>query len=114
PDAFEVTQLELGALLHDASEAYIKDIPRPLKPFFPGYVELEATVMAAVADAARLPRGFYRDPYVCRADDMVLATEKRDLMAPEPESWGLVEKPLAEPKPLIVLTPEKAEYWFAA
>ena len=31
----------LGALLHDASEAYLNDIAGPIKPFFPEYVKAE-------------------------------------------------------------------------
>lgn len=31
----------LSALLHDASEAYLTDIPRPMKPFLVGYSDIE-------------------------------------------------------------------------
>lgn len=31
----------LACLLHDASEAYMSDVPRPFKPFLPQYLELE-------------------------------------------------------------------------
>jgi uncharacterized protein len=33
--------IQLLGLLHDASEAYICDIPKPLKPFMEGYMEVE-------------------------------------------------------------------------
>jgi 5'-deoxynucleotidase YfbR-like HD superfamily hydrolase len=38
----------LGALLHDASEAYICDIPKPAKRFMPEYVQIEENIMEAV------------------------------------------------------------------
>ena len=38
----------LSALLHDASEAYICDIPKPLKAFLPGYRSIERTLMDAI------------------------------------------------------------------
>lgn len=31
----------LACLIHDASEAYMSDVPRPFKPFLPQYLELE-------------------------------------------------------------------------
>lgn len=34
----------LSALLHDASEAYLCDIPRPLKPYLTNYMEMEKTI----------------------------------------------------------------------
>ena len=36
------------ALLHDAVEAYIPDVPRPLKPFLVGWAEIEETMERAV------------------------------------------------------------------
>lgn len=38
----------LCALLHDASEAYLTDIPRPIKPHLTNYHELEAKAEAAI------------------------------------------------------------------
>lgn len=41
-------QNKLWGLLHDASEAYLVDVPRPIKPYLPGYKEAEAAVMDKV------------------------------------------------------------------
>jgi 5'-deoxynucleotidase YfbR-like HD superfamily hydrolase len=38
----------LAALLHDASEAYCVDVPRPLKPYLTGYREIEHGVMHVI------------------------------------------------------------------
>jgi len=35
------TRVQLGCLLHDASEAYLSDITRPIKPHLTGYFEIE-------------------------------------------------------------------------
>lgn len=43
-------ELALEALLHDASEAYMLDIPKPLKNLLPDYVKLETELMEIIAD----------------------------------------------------------------
>jgi len=35
----------LACLLHDAAEAYLSDVPRPLKPFMPQYLEVEERLL---------------------------------------------------------------------
>ena len=41
--------LELAALLHDASEAYLLDMPRPIKYQIPQYREIEDKLMRVIA-----------------------------------------------------------------
>jgi hypothetical protein len=41
---------KLQALLHDASEAYLMDIPRPIKQRLSNYKEIEASLMALIAE----------------------------------------------------------------
>lgn len=48
-------KLSLQALLHDAPEAYIGDIPAPIKKFLPDYQELEARLWKAIAEKFDLP-----------------------------------------------------------
>lgn len=42
-------KLLMAALLHDASEAYLKDIPSPLKCLLPQYKEIEMKFMALIS-----------------------------------------------------------------
>ncbi|MFI5296485.1 MAG: hypothetical protein ACHREM_00185 [Polyangiales bacterium] len=70
----------LSGLLHDASEAYIVDIPRPLKlrPEFAFYRTLEREIMALVGTRFGLPPA---EPQIVKdADDAMLLIEARDLM----------------------------------
>lgn len=89
---FTSPEHRLWALLHDASEAYIVDVPRPLKPSLVGYRDLERRVMAAVCDRFGLPRE--EPPEVKRIDGAILADEAAQLMAPPPMPWDLPEPPL--------------------
>ncbi len=41
-------RIQLGCLLHDASEAYLSDVTRPVKAAMPLYLELEAPLQNAV------------------------------------------------------------------
>lgn len=42
-------QHKLSALLHDASEAYLCDMPSPIKAMMPQYSEIENRLMAIIA-----------------------------------------------------------------
>lgn len=100
-------------LLHDAAEAYLCDIPRPIKhtSAFNAYREAEAKIERAVAERFCLPP---RMPdAVKRADNALLATEARDLMPKrEVKEWAWLPEPLG----LIIVpwTPEKAKAAFLA
>ena len=43
-------RVQLGCLLHDASEAYLSDITRPVKPYLLGYLEIEERLQGMVFD----------------------------------------------------------------
>ena len=47
--------LRREALLHDAAEAYIVDVPSPVKAMLPGYRDLESRIAAAIAERFGLP-----------------------------------------------------------
>ena len=49
-DVTKNPKMALAALMHDASEAYIVDIPRPLKPHLTNYKEIEEKVEKAIQD----------------------------------------------------------------
>lgn len=78
----------LEGLLHDATEAYLKDIPRPLKALLPDYRSIEARVDAVIRDRFGLPAEMSME--VKDADLVLLATERRDLM-PEGAPWASLQ-----------------------
>jgi uncharacterized protein len=70
-------------LLHDAHEAYIVDIPRPIKRYLVNYEVMAARLDACIGDRfgvelCAIP------PEVDEADSRSLATERRDLLLPTP------------------------------
>lgn len=68
----------LEGLLHDASEAYLGDVARPLKGLMGQYGEMEQRVQAAIADKFSLPRRVCE--LVKSTDVVMLAWAARDLM----------------------------------
>lgn len=79
--------LPLAGLLHDASEAYLGDMPSPIKRLLPVFSEMEYKVARAVGFAFGVRIEEMESLEVKAADLRALATEKRDLMAPEPWPW---------------------------
>lgn len=96
----------LWYLLHDAAEAYINDISRPLKrdvyvalekgskyswpPNKLAHIsDIEVKIMETVGVVLQLPSpGLVWWPDIKRADNIVFVTEIRDLMTANTDIWG--------------------------
>lgn len=76
----------LWGLLHDASEAYLVDIPRPIRRFIAQYYEWEAQLMATVCERFGLEPEMPAS--VREVDNRMLATERAVLMAPCEQEWS--------------------------
>ncbi len=100
----------LWGLLHDGAEAYLQDLPRPVKRAVQGYRELEEAMLRVVAE--RFGLTWPMPGEVLEADEVLLVTEARDLMAPPPASWELSATPLVET--IEPLSPAEAEAAFLA
>lgn len=99
----------LAGLLHDAPEAYLVDVLRPVKPFLPGYKEAERRVWNAVAQRFRLAQDDY-PIIVHEADHRILGDERAQNMRPTDDDWPLANNPLGVT--LQFWTPEQAKAEF--
>lgn len=90
--------LPLVALLHDAAEAYLVDLPKPLKDhpeFGVGYKAVERRLEEVIEERFGLPVGILNHPVVRDADGRAFATEVRDfgMLAKAPREWSYVPEP---------------------
>lgn len=103
--------LHKAALLHDAAEAYLGDIVKPLKPLLPGFAEIEAAVTRLIAQAFDVD--FDTEHRAIKHADMVaLATEKRDLMPNSTEGWSYLHGIDPLPQAIDPLPPAEAKAAF--
>lgn len=65
----------LEALLHDAAEAYISDLPRPVKRCLPEYKTLETKVEAVIAEKFQLATDVLTHQAVKYVDNKILLKE---------------------------------------
>lgn len=77
----------LEGLLHDATEAYLADVPRPVKPFLGGYKLAEATAFEAVCERYGLETTLHDS--VHDADARILHDERQQNMARSERDWAL-------------------------
>lgn len=78
-------ELQLAGLLHDAAEAFIGDVSTPLKQRLPEYRRIEVIVEKEISRKFGIPYPFPDE--VKRADLIMLATEKRDLLPCTQPEW---------------------------
>jgi hypothetical protein len=105
--------LHLGrwALLHDAAEAYVGDIPRPLKRHLVGYEAIEAGVMAAIVTALGLSPA-EMPPEVKAMDNAIIADEARALMPERAKDWPAADGELGID--IVAWSPQVARKAFMA
>lgn len=105
-------ELALMGLLHDASEAYVADVPRPLKPFLKEYSRIEFGVECAIYERFGIKSKdiLQGRVEVKRADNAMLAAEYKAAMTDPPREWNLPE-PAAE-RDVYFWKPTWAAYWY--
>lgn len=84
----------LAGLHHDSGEAFLGDIPRPLKGALgPRYRKLSDQMDAAVCAALKLPFAAdeFKAAYVKAADNELLGAEAYTLLPSRGEAWGVVQ-----------------------
>jgi 5'-deoxynucleotidase YfbR-like HD superfamily hydrolase len=107
-------EYRLQALLHDAAEAYCGDIMSPLKnlPAMAPYREHERVLQSRLFDAFGVIRTEESTAAVKAADLQMLATERRDLMAPNNAQWPILDGILPRQSSIAPLMPAAAETQF--
>jgi 5'-deoxynucleotidase YfbR-like HD superfamily hydrolase len=108
-------EFALTGLLHDASEAYIHDIPSPVKPYLENYHALENNIMEAIAKKFGIE--WPVPAAVKEADSACLKAEARELLPSKRADWVdhyPTSFEVREVNPTWVLTPQVAKREFLA
>jgi uncharacterized protein len=100
--------LALAALMHDASEAYLTDIPRPIKKAMPEYRAIEDRLMTAIGQ--RFGFAWPMPQEIVDLDNRILHDETAQNMSQPPVPWGIPGEPLGVT--LNYWTPKVAASWF--
>lgn len=108
------TPYRLAMLLHDASEAYLVDIPRPIKGYLGNYKEIELRLMDVIAEKFCFTWPLPAE--VMQLDHRILLDELSQNMAKAPVVWADESGLDASHKPLGISlkfwTPAEASYQF--
>ena len=103
----------LQALLHDAAEAFLGDVTRPLKSMLPGYRLIEQATEQAIFRRYSLPEVI--PPVVKEADWAVYAAERASLSHPQHRALPACEEHVvAAPVEIQCLLPQQARALFMA
>ena len=92
-------EFRFDALMHDATEAYLMDMPKPLKNLLPDYRELEGKVFSVLAEKFNLSCPVPSEVKV--ADNEALEMEWERLMIEILPGWETLSRQEAEDKYLL-------------
>lgn len=99
----------LWGLLHDAAEAYLADVPKPVKPLLAGWHAIEARVMRAVCRRFGLPE---QEPAEVKAADRAILTDEKLVLMKDGPAWGHLIDPLGVS--IRAMDPTDAKHAFLA
>lgn len=104
------TKDALAGLLHDAAEAFVGDISKPLKCLLPDFAVVESRIETSVL--GRLGINLPLPDSVKRADRILLRTEQRDLMGADGHEWFFTHGEFPLPERIVPLSPREAAIEF--
>jgi hypothetical protein len=90
----------LHGLLHDAAEAYLIDVPKPLQVIFQGYNKLESNMLAII---------FHKFNLVTHIPEQVIAADKYIGIT---EYWHMISKKYCDSNPKIDLSVADKDFRF--
>ena len=107
-------RMQLLCLLHDASEAYISDVSKPVKPYLAGYKDIERKLMDVIWYALGInPPSYPESLEIKLVDKAVMVAEAKKLM--HFDGWGEWVRDAVEVEIQIKPeTPERVEQEFLA
>ena len=76
----------LRALMHDAAEAYLLDIPTPVKALLPNYKAAEDRLCEVLASVFGYKPG--KSALICELDSRIVVTEMLALMSTNTNPWN--------------------------
>lgn len=88
---FVEPRLKPWALMHDAAEAYVKDLTWSVKTMLPEYKAIENGIEPIIAE--RFGLQWPRPVEIKHADNRMLATEAREVMMAPPRPWQEMPEP---------------------
>lgn len=92
----ESARVQMACLLHDATEAYLSDVTRPVKKHLPEYQSIEDRLAEVIyTHFLGFPLTEYEKSIVCQIDDVMLYYEFYEFMAVK----------LQEEPPFVTATP---------
>lgn len=107
--------LAIVGLMHDAAEAYLGDVPSPLKGQLRDFKVIEDRLIDAIGvkfGFAMPEAGTDEERELKRADKQLLIDEKAAIMAPQPEPWPPGAPPVKDPSRIEGWPPEMAKARF--
>ena len=107
-------ELAMIGLLRDAAEAYLGDVPSPLKRQLTQFSAFEHKMELAIGERFGVDASLFTDPELKRADVQLLVDEKAVLMVPEPEPWQAGAPSVKDPGRIEAWAPENAKRKFLA